>query len=671
MSTAASVVTQDDENVGNIFRILITNDNHVGFKEDDPVRQNDSLVTFEEIMQIGRNLNVDFVLHSGDLFDECRPNRFWMTSVMRLLQTHCFGDRDIRFQQLRTPYSKSANFEDPNRNIDMPIFMIHGNHDDPGGEYGCPSTMAAADMLETNLLVNYFGKVDNVDEEIEIRPLLFQKGASKVALYGLGNISDERLFRMFESKKVKFLAPPNHEEYFHVFAIHQNRFRGAAAGQRAKNCVHLSFLPSFLNLVVWAHEHECIPSPEHSVECGFYVLQSGSSIQTSLSQSEQAPKHVFLLEIQGSDFRIRAIPLLTVRTLVMDEIVLPGNIALNSNQSEDLMASKVEQLLRRGAAETSTRLALLGTSRSAPSMFSPIQPELPLVRLRVHVPPSPDLQDRVGNVHILNQKFGRQFTGKIANPGEILHVISKSKSRLGSGSKDQGVVSLAIEDEEQVSASAVDVQTIIFNYLGGEQGEALLNALTEPDFNDAVQDYVHRNDTGAIERFLKSQISEMNKLVVESNVDNPESVLELVKRRARELRNARASTADNENMMDLSNIGPQDRLGDSIALRAPSLEDEIEEEPTRSQKRTRSPSSVSSDEIFQDRPSRRGGAAKKASAKPRQKSSTAKKTTASDPMGSFPLSSNPIVAAFMSNTATNNSVPSTGAAPKRQWARRL
>jgi hypothetical protein len=27
-----------------------------------------------------------------------------------------------------------ANFEDPNHNIDLPVFSIHGNHDDPSRE---------------------------------------------------------------------------------------------------------------------------------------------------------------------------------------------------------------------------------------------------------------------------------------------------------------------------------------------------------------------------------------------------------------------------------------------------------------------------------------------------------------------------------------------------------
>ena len=681
MASMTSSVTQADENVPDIFRILITNDNHVGFKEDDPVRQNDALASFEEIMQIGRSLNVDFVLHSGDLFDACRPNRHWLTSVMRLLQLHCFGDRDINFQQLRTDDSKPANFEDPNRNIDMPIFMIHGNHDDPGGEYGCPSTIAAADMLDVNYLVNYFGKVDNVDEEIEISPLLFQKGGSKIALYGLGNISDERLHRMFQAKKVKFLAPPNLEEYFHIMAIHQNRYRGGAGGQPAKNCVHLSFLPSFLNLIVWAHEHECIPSPEHSVECGFFVLQSGSSIQTSLSVSEQSPKHVFLLEVHKSDFRVHPIPLLSVRSLLIDETILPSNTALNSAQAESLMVSKVEQLIRRGTEENQLRLSSrqkwLSDRNFSSCMFEPNQPLLPLVRLRVHVPPSPDLQDRVGNVHILNQKFGRQFTGRVANPGEILHIASKKSTRTNR-SESNGVVSLAIEDEPMLTGeasqeAAIDVQTIIFNYLGGEQGEALLSALTEPDFNDAVQDYVHRNDLGAIERYLKCQVVEMNKAAIDSGLTDPDGILEILKRRARDKRNSRivdVGHQDGMNMHDEPNLvlqrSPHMSEESNIPLRRTSIssdEDIFEEAPVVppiKKSRQESPESVSSDEVFADTTNRKRGGAKRATAKPK----TAKTNSQSSVLAAFGISSQaPSVLAPSSQPVT--------ATAKRQWARRL
>ena len=42
----------------NIFKILITSDNHLGFEENDPIRKDDSFNTFEEILQLALEENV-------------------------------------------------------------------------------------------------------------------------------------------------------------------------------------------------------------------------------------------------------------------------------------------------------------------------------------------------------------------------------------------------------------------------------------------------------------------------------------------------------------------------------------------------------------------------------------------------------------------------------------
>lgn len=45
--------------------------------------------------------------------------------------------------------------------------------------------------------VGFHGQVDDV----EVNPILLQKGATKVALYGMGSMRDERLNRMWQQKK--------------------------------------------------------------------------------------------------------------------------------------------------------------------------------------------------------------------------------------------------------------------------------------------------------------------------------------------------------------------------------------------------------------------------------------------------------------------------------------
>jgi hypothetical protein len=49
------------------------------------------------------------------------------------------------------------------------------------------------------------------------------------------------------------------EDWLNVFVLHQNRVQHGAS---AKNCLQERHLPAFMDLVIWGHEHECIPEPQ-------------------------------------------------------------------------------------------------------------------------------------------------------------------------------------------------------------------------------------------------------------------------------------------------------------------------------------------------------------------------------------------------------------------------
>lgn len=73
------------------------------------------------------------------------------------------GNKSIPFQLLSDPAVNFpthplplANFQDPNINIALPIFVIHGNHDDPVGG------TSALDILAVNGYVNYFGHTSSL-----------------------------------------------------------------------------------------------------------------------------------------------------------------------------------------------------------------------------------------------------------------------------------------------------------------------------------------------------------------------------------------------------------------------------------------------------------------------------------------------------------------------------
>lgn len=109
--------------------------------------------------------------------------------------------------------------QDPNINISLPIFIIHGNHDDLTAKgivdrlpfclqamrliirlFYCLG-LSALDIFHESGLLNLFGKHENFDQ-IEVWPVLLKKGATKLAIYGIGSQRDDRLYRALRDQKV-------------------------------------------------------------------------------------------------------------------------------------------------------------------------------------------------------------------------------------------------------------------------------------------------------------------------------------------------------------------------------------------------------------------------------------------------------------------------------------
>ncbi|RYG51315.1 hypothetical protein EON66_10885 [archaeon] len=84
--------------------------------------------------------------------------------------------------------------------------------------------LAPLDLLSVAGMVNYFGRTDIAEESIRIRPLLLQKGGTKLALFGLGAMRDDRFQRLLARQAVKFLRPSQDaDDWFNMFLLHQNR----------------------------------------------------------------------------------------------------------------------------------------------------------------------------------------------------------------------------------------------------------------------------------------------------------------------------------------------------------------------------------------------------------------------------------------------------------------
>lgn len=518
MATAGSTV--DDEDT---FKILIATDIHLGYLEKDAIRGNDTFVTFDEIMKQAMQNEVDFVLLGGDLFHDNKPSRKTMHSCMEVMRKYCMGDRPIIFeiisdQAVNFSHSKFpwVNYLDDNLNISIPIFSVHGNHDDPTGADG----LCAVDLLSCAGLVNHFGRSRSV-EKVEISPVLLQKGDTRIALYGLGSIPDERLYRMFVNNQVTMLRPREDEDgWFNMFVIHQNRSKHGAT-----NYIPEQFLDDFLDLVVWGHEHECKIAPVRNEQQLFYVTQPGSSVITSLSPGEAVKKHIGLLRVKGKKMNLQKIPLQTVRQFFIQDVILSDYPELFSPEQPNTMLKvqafcqeKVEEMLEEAERER---------------LGNPQTPEKPLVRLRV---------DYSGGFEVFNtMRFSQKFVDKVANPKDILHFIRHRETK--DNIKDEDVDFEALFSRPTSEVLQLRVEDLVKEYFQTAEKNVQLSLLTEQGMGKAVQEFVDKEERDAIEELINYQLEKTQRYLRERRVDATE---EKIDEEIRQFRDSKRNTAEED-----------------------------------------------------------------------------------------------------------------------------
>ncbi|EDV26195.1 uncharacterized protein TRIADDRAFT_24372, partial [Trichoplax adhaerens] len=452
-------------------------DCHLGYKEKDPIRGHDSLVTFEEVFEIAKEHEVvDFVLLGGDLFHENKPSRATLHGCIEILRKYCLGDKPCQVEFLSDQsvnfWSSSfpvINYEDPNYNISTPVFTIHGNHDDPSGS----KNLSAIDLLSSSGLVNYFGKTSSVDE-ISISPLLMQKGKSKLAVYGLGSVRDERLHRLFASEKITMLKPKmDTDNWFNIMVVHQNRVKHGE-----KNYIPEEFLSDFLDLVIWGHEHESLITPEWNPKTNFFVCQPGSTVATSLTEGEAKRKHVAILKVFNKTFKVEEIPLNTVRPFYIDELCLQETgISCDERHEQEIVSyvkKKIESMISKAEAEHS------GSTR---------QPTEPLIRLKVDY--------SGGYIPFNSLRFGQQFVGRVANPKDIVHFYKKRTRREITEMESIENAELPISILERT----VKIENIITELLANDSSYQM-KFLSEKAIGDAVRIFVDKEENDIIEEYV-------------------------------------------------------------------------------------------------------------------------------------------------------------------------
>lgn len=497
------------ESESDTIRILVATDNHVGYEERHPIRGDDSWKAFHEIMCLAKERDVDMVLLAGDLFHENKPSRKAMYKVMQSLRMNCFGEKPCELEMLSEGSEQfeglfdHANFEDLDINVAIPVFSIHGNHDDPSGQ----GHLAALDILQMSGLLNYYGRTPESDS-IVVRPVLLQKGKTKLALYGLSNVRDERLYRTFKRENVEFLQPKTQtEDWFNMVCVHQNHHAYTETSYLPEH-----FLPKFLDLVIWGHEHECLIEPRLNPDMKFKVMQPGSSIATSLVASEAVPKHVAIVSITGREFKSEPIRLKTVRPFIFKDFVLAQDkdavkIAKKDEHKSELtrlLIAKVEELIEQAQADW-LEAQEEGGGREGDEETA--EAPLPLIRLRVDTtPPESGVKFDCENP----QRFSNRFMEKVANTNDVIQFHQKKKVASRQNQKPTEV------DPEVMSAmqglDTIKVDKLVREFLAAQS----LTILPQNYFGDAVSQYVDKDDRHAMEQFVESSLKLQMKQLVDT-----------------------------------------------------------------------------------------------------------------------------------------------------------
>ena len=332
----------------------------------------------------------------------------------------------------------------------------------------------------------------------------------------MSNVRDERLFRTFRDGKVKFYRPSTQkEDWFNLMSVHQNQYCsklavGCGSKLTFSSVAHTEtgylredFLPDFLDLVVWGHEHECLIEPRLNTEMGFSVMQPGSSIATSLMPGEAKTKHVAVLSITGKDYKVEPIRLKTVRPFIWKDIVLQENedfkkhikkLGSNRTHVTQWLMGRVDEMIEQAKAEWMA-------AQEEPEPDEELEVPLPLVRLRIEY-----TAPGGGSYEVENpQRFSNRFVGRVANTNDVVSFIRKK-----AGATRKGTNGVEVPEDSilsQLSLDSIKVDKLVREYL---QAQNLL-ILPQNSFGDAVNQFVDKDDKHAMEMFVTESLEYQTK----------------------------------------------------------------------------------------------------------------------------------------------------------------
>ena len=279
-----------------------------------------------------------------------------------------------------------------------------------------------------------------------------------------------------------------------------------------------NFLPNWMDLVIWGHEHESLIYPKPNAETGFDVIQPGSTVATSLVEAEAKPKHVCILSITGREYKSQPIRLKSVRPFKIRDVVLAEDPVTkklakkedNRGEVIDRLIAIVEELIEEANSEWQE------TQGEAESEED-VDPPLPLIRLRVET-----TAPEGGAFNCENpQRFSKRFVDKVANTTDVIQLWRKKKT--ATRNTTQGVELPKNFVLHSIAPDAIDFGKLVREFLTAQP----LTMLPQNSFRDAVKQFVDKDDKHAMQEFIDSNVRTQVKHLLSLDEENEEEDMQV------------------------------------------------------------------------------------------------------------------------------------------------
>jgi DNA repair exonuclease SbcCD nuclease subunit len=239
------------------MKIAIVSDLHLGherFYDDAYYQAKEALEKASEL--------ADMIILPGDIFDNRSPKPEVLAQGMKIF-------RDLSSKNWK---AKVIDYKGENKiYTNLPILAISGTHE--------RRSEGAENAVQ---LLNLAGLLVDISEAWAI----VEKDGEKIAVYGVGGISEEK-FRDF----LKGKNPKPIDSMFNIFVFHQSVYDLMPFD---KNFIYLDELPNGFDLYIDGHIHSRVEKIVHSKP----FLIPGSTVLTQLKEDEVAKKGFFIFDTQ-------------------------------------------------------------------------------------------------------------------------------------------------------------------------------------------------------------------------------------------------------------------------------------------------------------------------------------------------------------------------------------